>query len=66
MKYIKGFDTNILVIVFFPGLDLKNKRMIQNSSSKVVVLMTYGSGNIPMSDKIMKLIKSKLKRGRYF
>ena len=67
MKYIKGFDTNILVIVFFPGLDTESvKEMIQNSSSKVVVLMTYGSGNIPMSDKITKLIKKQIKKGKIF
>lgn len=67
MNYIKGFDTNVLVIVFFPGLDLESiKEMIQNSSSKVVVLMTYGSGNIPMSDKIIKLIKKQIKKGKIF
>ena len=67
VKYIKGFDTNILVIVFFPGLDTESvKEMIQNSSSKVVVLMTYGSGNIPMSDKITKLIKKQIKKGKIF
>ena len=67
MKYIKGFDTNILVIVFFPGLDTESvKEMMQNSSSKVVVLMTYGSGNIPMSDKITKLIKKQIKKGKIF
>ena len=67
MKYIKGFDTNILVIVFFPGLDTESvKEMMQNSSSKVVVLMTYGSGNIPMSDKITKLIKKHIKKGKIF
>lgn len=67
MNYIKGFDTNVLVIVFFPGLDLESiKEMIQNSSSKVVVLMTYGSGNIPMSDKITKLIKKQIKKGKIF
>ena len=67
MKYIKGFDTNVLVIVFFPGLDLESiKEMIQNSSCKVVVLMTYGSGNIPMSDKITKLIKKQIKKGKIF
>ena len=67
MKYVKGFDTNILVIVFFPGLDTESvKEMMQNSSSKVVVLMTYGSGNIPMSDKITKLIKKQIKKGKIF
>ena len=67
MNYVKGFDTNVLVIVFFPGLDLESiKEMIQNSSSKVVVLMTYGSGNIPMSDKITKLIKKQIKKGKIF
>ena len=67
MKYIKGFDTNILVIVFFPGLDTESvKEMMQNSSSKVVVLMTYGSGNIAMSDKITKLIKKQIKKGKIF
>lgn len=67
MSYIKGFDTNVLVIVFFPGLDLESiKEMIQNSSCKVVVLMTYGSGNIPMSDKITKLIKKQIKKGKIF
>ena len=67
MKYIKGFDTNILVIVFFPGLDQESiKEMMQNASSKVVVLMTYGSGNIPMSDKITKLIKKQIKKGKIF
>ena len=67
IKYIKGFDTNILVIVFFPGLDTESvKEMMQNSSSKVVVLMTYGSGNIPMSDKITKLIKKQIKKGKIF
>ena len=67
MNYTKGFDTNILVIVFFPGLDLESiKEMMQNSSSKVVVLMTYGSGNIPMSDKIIKLIKKQIEKGKIF
>ena len=43
---------------FSPGLTEKNlKAQIEMTSAKVIILMTYGSGNIPLNEKIMELIK---------
>lgn len=67
LSYIKGFNSAIQVIVFFPGILERNiKEQIQNSSSKVIILMTYGSGNIPINEKIINLIKKYIDKGVIF
>ena len=67
LSYLKGFDSRILIIVFFPGISEKNvKNQLENTSAKVIILMTYGSGNIPLSDQIMKLIKRHTSKGVVF
>ena len=67
LSYLKGFDSRIQIIVFFPGLTEKNlKAQIETTSAKVIILMTYGSGNIPLNEKIMKLIKKFTSKGVVF
>ena len=59
LSYFKGFDSRILIIVFFPGISEKNiNNQLENTFAKVIILMTYGSGNIPLSNQIIKLIKN--------
>ena len=64
LSYLKGFDTRILIIVFFPGLTEQNlKDQIENTFAKVIILMTYGSGNIPLNEKLWNLLKSLFLKG---
>jgi L-asparaginase len=49
-------------VFFYPGILIKNAiESISSNSSKVVVLMSYGSGNLPLKNKLIEFINSSKK-----
>ena len=59
LKYEKGFEPGINIVFFFPGIIIKNViKLIRSNSSKVVVLMSYGSGNLPLENKLVEFLNS--------
>lgn len=58
------FDTNILVLTIFPGIQENVvKNVLSTPGLKAVVLKTYGSGNAPQKPWFIKLLKEATKRG---
>ena len=58
-NYVKGFDPSINIVFFYPGIIIKNVvKSIRSNSSKVVVLMSYGSGNLPIGNELVELLNS--------
>ena len=59
LKYEKGFEPSIDIVFFYPGIIIKNViKLILISSSKVVVLMSYGSGNLPLENELVEFLNS--------
>ena len=59
LKYVKGFEPSINIVFFFPGNIIKNViKLIRSNSSKVVVLMSYGSGNLPLENELVEFLNS--------
>tara|TARA_B110000285_G_C15112321_1_gene611881 strand:- start:63 stop:1082 length:1020 start_codon:yes stop_codon:yes gene_type:complete len=59
LKYVKGFDPSINIVFFYPGIIIKNViKLILSNSSKVVVLMSYGSGNLPIQKELIDFLNS--------
>lgn len=57
-------DTNISILKLFPGLNENSVEAILNTPGlKAVVLETYGSGNAPTSQCLMKSLKAAIDRG---
>jgi len=59
-----NLNTNVVALTFFPGL--QNSPMLENilrdESLKGIVLLSYGSGNIPTDDHVLKMINEAHKR----
>ena len=59
LEYVKGFDPVVDVVLFYPGIIIKNiVKSIQSNSSKVVVLMSFGSGNLPLENELVDFLNS--------
>ena len=58
------FDTNVIVLTLFPGIQENLVSQILNVPGlKAVVLKTFGSGNAPQKEWLVKLLKNAVKRG---
>ena len=58
------FDTNVLVLTIFPGIQEKLVRTVLNTPGlKAVVLKTYGSGNAPQKEWFIKLLAEATRNG---
>lgn len=58
------FDTNVLILTLFPGLQENMVTHILNIPGlKAVVLKTFGSGNAPQKEWFIKLLKNAVNRG---
>lgn len=58
-NYVKGFDPSINIVFFYPGIIIKNViKSIRSNSSKVVALMSYGSGNLPIENELVEFLNS--------
>ena len=58
------FDTNVLILTIFPGIQ---ENVVSNvfriPGLKAVVLKTYGSGNAPQTPWFIRLLKEATQRG---
>ena len=55
--YKKGFSPEVLVVFFYPGIQFKKViQSIQKSNLKVVILFTFGSGNLPKNKDFISFI----------
>ena len=67
LYYKNKFDPGVLVVFFYPGIVVKSViEIIKNCSSKVIVLMSYGSGNLPTDKNLIQFIKSQAKSKKTF
>lgn len=58
------FDTNVLILTLFPGLQENMVAHILNIPGlKAVVLKTFGSGNAPQKEWFIRLLKNAVSRG---
>jgi L-asparaginase len=65
--YTKGFDPKVQVVFFYPGILISEViRSISNSRCKIVILNSYGSGNLPISKKLYSFIKEQSKGNKIF
>ena len=57
--YVKGFEPSINIVFFYPGIIIKNiLKSILSNSSKVVILISYGSGNLPIENELVEFLNS--------
>tara|TARA_B100001287_G_scaffold268130_1_gene264053 strand:+ start:11683 stop:12711 length:1029 start_codon:yes stop_codon:yes gene_type:complete len=57
-QYRKGFDSSIGILFFFPGIDIKQiEYIVNNLDYKVVILITYGSGNLALSSDLISCLE---------
>lgn len=63
-SYRKGFDSSIGVLFFFPGISWSQiDHVINHPEYKLIIFMTYGSGNLPLSDELISsIVKQKSKK----
>ena len=58
------FDTNVVVLTLFPGIQEKIIHSVLHVPGlKAVVLKTFGSGNAPQNDWLINLLKDATERG---
>ena len=58
------FDTNVLILTLFPGIQENMVANVLNIPGlKAVVLKTFGSGNAPQKEWFIKLLKNAVARG---
>lgn len=58
------FDTNVIVLTLFPGIQENVIRNVLHTPGlRAVVLKTYGSGNAPQKPWFIKLLKEATERG---
>lgn len=64
MKITKAFDSHVVVVKMFPGINESVlKAVLSIPDLKGVVLETYGSGNAPTEDWFISTLKKAIKRG---
>lgn len=52
--YKKGFKSSLGILFFFPGIEINQiKHILNNPDFKVVILKTYGSGNLPLNNELI-------------
>ena len=63
LKVSSNFDDHVVVLKIFPGMNREIfEQIISISSLKGVVLETFGSGNIPTSGWLIRVVKKAIKR----
>lgn len=59
-----SFETNICILKLFPGINQNTVESVLNTTGlKAVILETYGSGNAPTLDWLIKALKSAIDKG---
>ena len=58
------FDTNVVILTIFPGIQENIVKTVLNTPGlRAVVLKTYGSGNAPQKPWFIQLLKEATQRG---
>ena len=65
LKLRTDLDPNVTTVIFFPGIQETSilEDLLSEPRLRGVVLMTYGSGNIPTDDRVLRPIAEAVKRG---
>jgi L-asparaginase len=64
LKLRTSIDDNIAILKLFPGISVNTVRAVVNAPDlKAVVLETFGSGNAPSKDWLLKELKQAIDRG---
>ena len=59
-----SYDTNIIVLTLFPGIQENIiQNILQTPGLRAVVLKTYGAGNAPQKPSFIKLLRDAIERG---
>ena len=65
--YCKGFDSKVHLVFFYPGIFIDEViSSISISKSKIVILNSYGSGNLPISQELYSFISDQSKKNKIF
>lgn len=65
-KVVKKFDSNVIILKIFPGLNEQVVSSILNIKGlKGVVLETYGAGNAPSTTSFVNILKQAIAKGIY-
>ncbi|MDG2343994.1 MAG: asparaginase [Flavobacteriales bacterium] len=65
VDYFSGFNAGVSTIVFFPGITIDHLvHMFNNPQIKILILLTYGAGNLPLNDQLIDLIQKQIKKGK--
>ena len=65
VDYFSGFNACVSTIVFFPGITIDHLvHMFNNPQIKILILLTYGAGNLPLNDQLIDLIQKQIKKGK--
>jgi L-asparaginase len=59
--YQKGFKSSVGILFFFPGIEINQiKHILNNPDFKVVILKTYGSGNLPLNKELIECLTQQM------
>ena len=65
LRYVDGFDTNILSVNFFPGCSVASlQEAVSAAAPRALILHTYGTGNIVQSNEWVTFLKEQIAQGR--
>ncbi len=65
LRLRSGLDPNVTEVIFFPGIQQTTilEDILSEPKLRGVVLMTYGAGNVPSDDRVLRPIAAAVKRG---
>jgi L-asparaginase len=67
LTYNKGFNPNVLVVFFYPGIIINQVlKLMKDNSSNVIILYSFGSGNLPSSNELFSFIKDVTNSNKVF
>ncbi len=65
VNYFSGFNAAVSTIVFFPGITIDHLiHQFNNPQIKILILLTYGAGNLPLNNQLINLIEKQIKKGK--
>ena len=67
LSYCKGFDSRVHIVFFYPGISIDEViSSISINKSKIVILNSYGSGNLPISQELYSFISHQSEKNKIF
>lgn len=66
-SYCKGFDSKVHIVFFYPGISIDEViSSVSINKSKIVILNSYGSGNLPISQELYSFISHQSEKNKIF